>query len=186
MGRKGLEWILSCFADIRDRVPGKDYVCKHFRANNKFFKFRGRSNKAGIFVEIAVYYGGARRGGVMIPASLNQSGWCLFTKELDRFLSGSYTVWVEGKTVDVTVGGGSTEGGGQDGKKSFNFNNQRNLRNFEISRAVLGHNMLKGVPAVTVSSKNGKPTREFKFEVTSANLALRVTKSVGVNEWLPG
>ena len=115
----------------------------------------------------------------MVPASSNLSGWCLFTKELDRFLSSSNTVWVEGKIVDVAVGGGSMEGGGQDGKKSFNFNNQQNLRNFEISRAVLGHNVLKGVSAVTVSSKNGRPTCEFKFEVTSANLALRVTKSVG-------
>ncbi|KAF3952544.1 hypothetical protein CMV_021914 [Castanea mollissima] len=56
MGRKGLEWILSCFADICDWVPGKDYLCKRHRENNKFFEFRGRSNKAGIFVEIAVYY----------------------------------------------------------------------------------------------------------------------------------
>ena len=62
MGRKGLEWIFACFADIQDWVPRKDYMWKRFKANNKLFEFRGRSNKAGIFVEIAVYYGGARRG----------------------------------------------------------------------------------------------------------------------------
>ena len=71
MGRKGLEWILACFADIRDWVPRKDYLCKRFRANNKLFKFRGRSNKAGIFMEIAMYYGGARRGWVLVPTSSN-------------------------------------------------------------------------------------------------------------------
>nr|POE68712.1 hypothetical protein CFP56_17592 [Quercus suber] len=177
MGRKGLEWLLSCFADIRDWVPGKDYLCKHFRANNKFFEFWGRSNEVGIFMEIAVYFGGARHGWVMVPVTSNWSGWCLFTKELDRFLSASNIVWVEGKFVDEAVGGGSMEGGGQDGKKSFNIGDQRNLRNFEISRAILGHNVQKGFSAVTVSSKNGRPTREFKFNVTSANLALRVTKS---------
>ena len=101
-------------------------VCKHFRAQNKFFKFWGRSSKVGIFVEIAVYFGGAHRGGIMVPASLNRSGWCLFTKELDSFLSGSNFVWVEGKTVDVAVGGG------QDGKKSLNIGNQRKLRNLKF------------------------------------------------------
>ena len=179
MGRKGLEWVLSCFADIRDWVPGKDYVCKHFRTHNKFFEFRGRSNKAGIFVEIAVYFGGARRGGIMVPASSNRSGWCLFTKELESFLSSSNSVCVEGKSVDVAVGGGSSVGGGQDGKKSLNIGNQRKLRNFEISRAVSGHNVLKGASAVTVTSKNGRPTRQFKFEMTSASLVLRVTKFDG-------
>ena len=74
MTRKGLEWILSCFADIRDWVPGKDYLCKRYRENNKFFEFRGRSNKASIFVEIAVFYGGAQRGWVMVPTSSNRSG----------------------------------------------------------------------------------------------------------------
>ena len=56
MGCKGLEWILSCFADICDWVLGKEFLCKRYRVHNKFFEFRGRSNKADIFVEIAVYY----------------------------------------------------------------------------------------------------------------------------------
>ena len=30
LGRKGLEWILSCFADIRDWVPKKVSICKRF------------------------------------------------------------------------------------------------------------------------------------------------------------
>ena len=65
-----------------------------------------------------------------------------------------------------------------DGKKSLNIGNQRKLRNFEISRAISRHNVLKGASAVTVTSKNGRPTRQFKFEMTSVSLALRVTKSV--------
>lgn len=117
VGRKGLEWILSCFANIRDWVPGKDYLCKCYRENNKFFKFQGRSNKAGLFVHIVVYYGGARCSCVMIPASSNHSGWCMFTKELDRFLSGENTVLVEGMTSNGVVGGGSTTSGGKMGRK---------------------------------------------------------------------
>ena len=66
-----MEWILSCFADICDWVPGIDVMCKWYRENNKLFEFRGRSNKVEIFVEIAVYYGGARHGCVMVPASSN-------------------------------------------------------------------------------------------------------------------
>lgn len=49
VGRKGMEWILSCFADIRDWVSGKDFFCKRFWENNKLLEFRGRSNEAGLF-----------------------------------------------------------------------------------------------------------------------------------------
>ncbi|KAF3963647.1 hypothetical protein CMV_011983 [Castanea mollissima] len=183
LGRKGLEWILSCFADIRDWVPGKEYLYKRYRENNKFFEFSGRSNKAGIFVEIAVYYGGARRGWIMVPASSNRSGWRLFSKELDSFLSGANSGWVKGRISDVVAGAGAgsapTVGGGHFGKKSPKIRKQRKLRNFEFFRADLGNNVLKDGTGVTVSSINGRPTRDFKFEVTPANLALRVTKSIG-------
>ena len=121
-----------------------------------------------------MFYGGARCGWVMVPASLNRSGWCLFTKELDRFLSGSNSVWVEGRTSTEDVGGGLTDGGGLNGKKSFKIKNQWKLRNFEISRAISGHNVLKGGFGVIVSSINGRPTREFMFELTPTNLALSV------------
>nr|POE85766.1 hypothetical protein CFP56_07107 [Quercus suber] len=87
----------------------------------------------------------------MVPASSNQSRWCLFTTELDRFLSGSNTVWMEGKTSDEAIGGDLTDG---------------------------GHNMLKGDIGITVYSINGRPTREFTFELTSANLVLKVSKLV--------
>lgn len=70
-------------------------------------------------------------------------------------------------------------GGGQVGKKSIKISNQRKFRNFEFSRANSGHNVLKGNTMVAVCSINGRPTREFKFELTSAKLALRVSKSVG-------
>ena len=54
-----MKWILSCLADICDWVPGKDFLYKRYRKNNNFFKFPGRSNKVGIFADIAVFFGGA-------------------------------------------------------------------------------------------------------------------------------
>ena len=154
LSRKGMKWVLSCFADIRDWVPRKDLLYKQYRENNKFFDFRGRSNKAGIFVDIAVFFGGAQRGSVMVPASSNRAGWCLFSKELDSFLAGSNTVGVEGRNFGGAAGGGQLYGGSHDGKKLFKTGNQREVRNFENSRAYLGHNVFKGETAtVTVSKK---------------------------------
>ena len=179
MSHKGLEWILACFADIRDWVPGKDLFCKLFRANNKLFEFQGRSNKAGIFVEIAMYYGGASYGWVLVPTSSNWSGWHLFSKELDSFLSSSNTARVVGRFSNAADGGGPTDGVGQNKKQPVNSRTQRKLRKFEFSRAVSGNNVLKGVSGVFVSSKNGKPMHDFTFEVTPATLALRVSISDG-------
>ena len=59
LSRKGMKWVLSCFANICDWVPRKDLLYKRYGENNKFFEFRGRSNKAGIFMEIVVFFGGA-------------------------------------------------------------------------------------------------------------------------------
>ena len=85
---------------------------------------------------------------------------------------------MNGRTSDE-VAGGPLDGGGQVGKKSVKISNQQKLRKFEFSRANLGPNVLKGDTMVAVSSINSRPTREFKFELISAKLALRVSKSIG-------
>ena len=56
IGRRGMEWILTCLVDIRDWVPGRATLCKRFRDNGKLLEFYGSSNKAGLFVVIAVYF----------------------------------------------------------------------------------------------------------------------------------
>ena len=43
--------------------------------------------------------------------------------------------------------------------------------------------MLKVVTVIIVSSINSRPMCEFTFELTSANLALRVSNQMEVNEW---
>ena len=178
MGRKRLVWILSCFADIRDWVLGTDVLCKWYRENNKLFEFQGRSNKAGIFVEIAVYFGGACRGCVIVPTSSNQSGWCLFSKELERFLSGPNMAWVK-RTSDEDAGGGLTEVGGHRGNNSFKYCNQWKNRDFENTKAGSGKNVLKGTSGVSVTTRNGRPTRETLFKLNTANLAQRVSIADG-------
>ena len=67
----------------------------------------------------------------------------MFSKELERFLSGPNTVWVRGGTSDEAVGGGPTDGGGLGGNISFKFGDQRKIRAFENSKAGSGNNMLK-------------------------------------------
>ena len=86
---------------------------------------------------------------------------------------------MKGRTFDEAAGGGLLDGGGQVGKKSVKISNQQKLRKFEFSRANSGLNVLKRDTVVAVSSINSRLMREFKFELTSAKLVLRVSKSVG-------
>ena len=168
VGCKGFEWILSCFVDIHDWVLGKVSHCKRFQENNKSLEFCGRSNKAGIFVVIAEYYGGARQGCVMIPASTNRLGWSLFHKELGFFFSGD-------KSRPRNRGGSGDfppANGGRNRLARNNYGNQRKLRNFEILGDKLGNNVI-----LRDSTKlNGRPTHAFTFKLTTENLALRVFK----------
>ena len=51
---------------------------------------------------------------------------------------------MEGRTSVGAAGGGLTVGGGHDGKKFIKIGNQRKLRKFENSSAILGHYVFKG------------------------------------------
>lgn len=94
-------------------------------------EFCVRSNKAGLFVEIVLYHGGARRGCVMTPTSSKRSGWSLFWKELCRFLSAEKPLLLQGVTSANAGGFGPSAGGGQNGKNALHYGNQWKLRNFE-------------------------------------------------------
>ena len=112
-----MEWILSCFADIHDWVPGKVSICKRFRDNNKLLEFCGRSNKVGVFVVIAEYFGRARQRGVMIPANSNRAGWSLFQREMRDFFTGAKPVsMAEASSKNGGGGGGQSGGGDRSGK----------------------------------------------------------------------
>ena len=130
-------------------------------------------------MEIAVYFGGARHGCVIVLASSNRSGWCLFSKELERFLSGPKTAWVKRGTSNEDASGGLTEVGGHRGNNFFKYGNQRKNRDFENTKASSGNNVLKGTSGVSVTTRNGRPTRETLFKLNISNLALRVSIADG-------
>lgn len=130
-------------------------------------------------MDIAVYYGGTCCDCAMIPASLNRSGWCVFQKELDKFLFGENTVLVAERTSEGISGGGLMAGGDQNSKKLINYGNQRKNGKFQNSGGILGYNGIKGDSVITVSNISGRPTRKFVFKLNSANLALRVFKRDG-------
>ena len=162
-----MEWILTCLEDIRDWVPSHGLLCKRFKENGKLLEFCGRSNNAGLFVVITVYFGGSRRGCLMIPASSNRAGWTLFQKELRIFCYGA-------KSVSLN------NGGGRSAKSLPVYGNHLKFRNFEKIGTKRGQNRFHGVSFENglarngnVSALSGRPTRAFKFNLTPALLALR-------------
>ena len=87
-------------------------MCKRFRDNNKLLEFCERSNKAGVFVVIAEYFGRARRGCVTILASFNRAGWSLFQREMRDFFIGAKPVsMAEAPSKNGGGGGGQSAGG---------------------------------------------------------------------------
>ena len=138
VGRRGLEWILTCLKDIQDWVPGHGLLCKRFRENGKLLEFCVRSNNAGLFVVITVYFGGSRRGCLMIPASSNKAGWTLFQKELRIFCYGAKPISLDKVSLNNGGGGGQLARGGRSGKSmSVYGSNKRSgiLKKMEIGRA---------------------------------------------------
>ena len=59
---------------------------------------------------IAVYFGGARRGCVMMLASSTRDGWSLIQKELRNFLSSAKTPSSAGDSSDNSGRVGQTAG----------------------------------------------------------------------------
>nr|POF21481.1 hypothetical protein CFP56_18520 [Quercus suber] len=162
-------------------------MCKRFWDNNKLLEFCGTSNKAGVFVVIAEYFGGARRGCVMIPASSNRAGWSLFQREIRDFFTGAKPVsMAEASSKNGGGGGGQSAGGDRSGKILSAVGHQRKFRNFEKLGAILGQNRIPEGHAENglvlkrkVSVINGRPTRTCTFKLTPACLALRVCKMEG-------
>ena len=162
-------------------------MCKRFRDNDKLLEFCGRSSKAGVFMVIAEYFGGACRDCVMIPASSNRAGWSLFQREMRDFSTGAKPFsMAEATSKNGGGGGGQSAGRDRSGKFLFTAGHQHKFRNFEKFGAIFRQNriprghaenglVLKG----KVSVINGRPTWTCTFKLTAACLALRVCKSEG-------
>nr|POE81734.1 hypothetical protein CFP56_19934 [Quercus suber] len=183
-----MEWILICLADIRDWVLGRAAPCKRLRDNGKLIEFCWSSNKVGLFVVIAVYFGGSRRGCITILASSNRAGWSMFQRELRNFFTGEKLVFMaeESSKNGGGGGGGQSTSGDRSGKLLCVFGNQQKFKKFENFGTKLGQNGISRDPIENaivrngnVSVSNGRPTRAFNFKLTPAFMALRVCKPEG-------
>ena len=105
-------------------MSGHVLLSKRFRENGKLLEFCERSKKASMFVVIAVYFGGSRRGCIMIPVSSNRAGWSLFQKELRNFCSGAKPVSLAKLSLNNGGGGGQLASGGRSGKCMSVYGNQ--------------------------------------------------------------
>ena len=76
------------------------------------------------FVVITVYFGGSRRGCLMISVSSNRAGWTLFQKELRIFCYGAKSVSLDKVSLNNGDGGGQLTGGGRSGKSLLVYGNQ--------------------------------------------------------------
>ena len=167
-------------------MPSHVLLCKRFRENGKLLEFCGRSNKVGLFVVIAVYFGGSRRGSIMIPASSNRAGWSLFQNELRNFCFGAKPVSLAKVSVFNGGGGGQLASDGQSRKSMFVSGNQQKFRKFGKNGTKWGQNVIHGdyfeyglARNGNVSALSGRPTWACKFKLTPSLLALRVCKPVG-------
>ena len=123
---------------------------------------------------IAEYFGGARQGCVMIPASSNRVGWSLFQREMRDFFTGVKPVsMAEASSKNGGGGVGQSAGGDQSGKILSTVGHQRKFRNFEKFGAILGQNRISGGHAENglvlkgkVSVINGRPTQTCTFKLT--------------------
>ena len=104
-------------------MPSHVLLCKRFKENGKLLEFCERSNKASLFVVIVVYFGGSRRGCIMIPASFNRAGWSLFQNELGNFCSSAKSVYLAKVSVFNGSGGGQLASDGRSGKSMSIYGN---------------------------------------------------------------
>ena len=102
---------------------GQAVLCKRFRENRKLIKFCGRSNRAGLFVVIAEYFGGSKRGCIMIPVSSNCACWSLFQREIRNFFSGAKPISMAKESFLKGGRGGQSTSGGLSGNILSIFGN---------------------------------------------------------------
>ena len=65
----------------------KEDITKSFHEGEKALMVHGGANKAGRFLEVAVFAEGGRKGGVWLPEGRDGRGWWRFTSELRLLLA---------------------------------------------------------------------------------------------------
>jgi hypothetical protein len=81
----------QCSAWLIDTVEAaclaKENIAKYFREGDKALMVHGGDNKAGRFLEVAVFAEGGRKGGLWLPEGRNGRGWQRFAEELRILLA---------------------------------------------------------------------------------------------------
>jgi hypothetical protein len=80
---QGASWLVDT---VEAACQGMENVAKSFREGDKALMVHGGANKAGRFLEVAVFAEGGRKGGIWIPEGRDGRGWRRFAGELRRFV----------------------------------------------------------------------------------------------------
>jgi hypothetical protein len=83
LGSLSVAWLISKVEEVI-RDPGDEEFVKSFREESKAIIIRRGGNKAGRFLEVAVYAEGGRRGLVMFPEGRGGRGWSRVSGELSK------------------------------------------------------------------------------------------------------
>jgi hypothetical protein len=83
LGSLSVAWLISKVEEVI-RDPGDEEFVKSFRDESKAIILRRGGNKAGRFLEVAVYAEGGRRGLVMFPEGRGGRGWSRVSGELSK------------------------------------------------------------------------------------------------------
>jgi hypothetical protein len=81
---QGSSWLVGT-VDVACQV--KEDIAKSFSEGDKALMVHGGANKAGKFLEVAVFAEGGRKGGLWLPEGRDGRGWRHFAGELRHFLA---------------------------------------------------------------------------------------------------
>jgi hypothetical protein len=84
VSNQGSSWLIDT---VEAASQTKEDIAKSFREGDKALMVHGGANKAGRFLEVAVYAEGGRKGAVWLPEGRDGRGWRRFAGELRRFLA---------------------------------------------------------------------------------------------------
>jgi hypothetical protein len=80
----GSSWLIDT---VEEACKVKEDIAKSFHEGDKALMVHGGANKAGRFLEVAVFAEGGRKGGVWIPEGRDGRGWRRFAGELRLMLA---------------------------------------------------------------------------------------------------
>jgi hypothetical protein len=78
-------WLVDTVVEVLES-PGKEDFGTTYHEDEKVLMVRGGGNKAGRYLEVAVYAEGSRKGIIWLPEGRGGWGWLRFVGELRQLL----------------------------------------------------------------------------------------------------